>query len=166
VLERLPSGLYQDPHDPGEGGYPPAFGIKPRYSVTDEEAFLLLRLARGFRVLEIGTGLAVATRALAASAQSVTTVDPDPWVRDPELPAVTFRRSLPSSGTFDLAFIDGCHLERAVRRDLGSCQTLDIPILVLHDTYLEGVAAAIDAFHLVPLHVYPTRCQLGVYRWP
>jgi predicted RNA methylase len=158
-LEITPDGNFYCQEDPGEVSYS---GRPKRRSVTVEEAAILAELARGLRVLEIGTGLGVGTRALASTAQSVITLDVDPWVTDPQLPNVTFLRERPDAAGFDLVFIDGSHETESVIADIEYCRP--IPTLVLHDTYLPTVQEAIRAFGLVEINVYPTRCRLATYR--
>ena len=58
------NGSYTHPADPGE----PTTGT-PRLSVTELEADILAALVAGRDVLEIGTGLGVSTRAMAATAR-------------------------------------------------------------------------------------------------
>jgi hypothetical protein len=161
-LRLLPDGNYDSPTDPGEVGYE---GQPRRRSVTQEEADVLLELGRDRVVFEIGTGLAVSTRALAVNARWGMTVDPDPWVHDPHIPNILFRRDRPTSlGTFDLAFIDGHHSTEAVLADIAYCAS--IPLLVLHDTYLPEVQAAIALSALRERKIYPTRCRLAIYTAP
>lgn len=156
-LVRTEIGNYYDPADPGERGYE---RTPRRRSVTDDEAEILSRIATDKRVLEIGTGLGVSTRALAQTAAHVLTVDPDPWVQDPGLPNVTFARSLPEDmGAFDLAFIDGNHKEDAVVSDIEACA--GIPEIVLHDTYLPEVKRAIARSRITLLETYETPCQMA-----
>jgi hypothetical protein len=85
MLDRHKGGYYSHPEDPGEAYYG---GSPKRLSVTDEEAEILAKLATGMTVLELGTGLGVSTKALASTAKSVITVDPDPWVREDEVELV------------------------------------------------------------------------------
>lgn len=161
VLQRSLEGNYYDTDDPGEPGYGEDYTL-PRRSVTDQEARILASLARGKTVLEIGTGLAVSTRALASRALRVVTVDVDPWVRDPGLPNVEFRRDLPPKDMqFDFVFIDGNHNKESVVADIESCR--HIPLLVLHDTYYDSVQEAIDACGLCLQKAYDTKCQLAIY---
>lgn len=68
-LERTSNGNYLCPSDPGEIGC----GTAPRRSVTDEEVSRIGELFANRFVLEIGTGLGVSTRALAALAVAVIT---------------------------------------------------------------------------------------------
>jgi hypothetical protein len=158
-LVRTEAGNYFDPADPGEPQYK---GSPPRRSVTDEEIGILSRLASDKTVLEIGTGLAVSTRALAATARRVVTVDPDPWVKDPALPNVEFCRAVPEDLTpFDFVFIDGLHTTAAVIQDIE--RTHPIARLLLHDTYLPDVQAAISQCALVERESWPTRCRLAIY---
>lgn len=158
-LELTSDGNFFCQDDPGEVSYA---GRPKRRSVTTEEAAILGELARGLRVLEIGTGLGVGTRALASSANSVVTLDVDPWVIDPQIPNVAFLRERPDVSGFDLAFIDGSHETECVIADVEYCRP--IPVLVLHDTYLPSVQAAIRACGLAEIKVYPTRCRLATYR--
>jgi hypothetical protein len=155
-------GNYLDPDDPGEPGYPDHW---KRRSVTDEEAEILAKIATGKRVMEIGTGLGVSTRAIASTAAHVVTVDPDPWVKDPCLANVEFRRSLPSADVqFDLAFIDGHHREDAVVADILSCRK--IPMLVIHDSRTPSVRAAIERCGLVSDEEYHTGCIMERFHFP
>lgn len=136
----------------------------PRLSVTDEECEILTKLASGKRVLEIGTGLGVSTRAIAKSARSVVTVDIEPWCIQQEFPAnVEARPDMPSDlSTFDWVFIDGGHDYLEVMEDVR--RTKPIPMLVLHDVYLSHVQQALDDAKLVIVEQYPTVCKLTVCR--
>lgn len=118
-LERTQIGNYLCPDDPGEATSGP--GDKRR-SVTDEEAGLLAQAARGKAVIEVGTGLGVSTKAMASTASSVLTIDPDEWVRKevvPDLPSNVGHLSTlemvgtPMKGAFGMAFIDGDHMRCA-----------------------------------------------------
>lgn len=157
-LVRTNDDNYECPDDPGEAGYDV---VGPRRSVTDEEGEILANLASGRRVLEIGTGLAVATRYLASTAREVVTVDPDSWVEDPGIANVRFMRSIPVGEVFDLAFIDGNHKYEAVMHDIARTNSL---LIALHDTYLEDVQRAVKDCRLKVVMAYPTRCQLTLYR--
>jgi hypothetical protein len=160
-MVRTGIGNYYAPDDPGEIGYA---GTPKRRSITDSEAEILAHLAKGCAVLEIGTGLAVSTRALASTAQSVVTVDPDPWISDPQLAGVVFLREAPIGSQFDLAFIDGNHAVASVLTDLIQCRA--IPVIVLHDTNLPGVIDALARLPgLIPEEIFDTPCRLAVYRW-
>lgn len=156
-LNRTVDGNYVCPDDPGEAGYDV---VDPRRSVTDEEGEILATLAAGRRVLEIGTGLAVATRYLARAAREVVTVDVDPWVTDPVVENVRFMRDVPGE-EFDLAFIDGNHKYEAVMSDIARANA---PLIALHDTYLDDVKRAAGDCKLKVVTAYATRCQLTLYR--
>lgn len=159
--QRTRAGSYYHKDDPGEIGYGPDYSL-PRVSVTKQEAAILAELARDKTVLEIGTGLAVSTEALASTALRVVTVDIDPWVQDPGIRNVEFRRTLPVEDVpFDLVFIDGNHNKESVIADIESCR--HIPLLVIHDTYLDSVREAIAECDLRLQQVYNTRCRLAVY---
>ena len=136
---QLANGSWIDTDDPGEPGYATR---APRQSVTLDEAAILTALASGKYCLEIGTGLAVSTRALAAKAEHVMTVDPDPWVQQTIWPAlsglsnVSVWTELPRSlHRADLAFIDGNHVAGSVRADLARVFPLmdKDGLIVLHD---------------------------------
>lgn len=145
-IVRTENGNFFCPDDPGESQYP---GSPPRLSVTEQEA------------VEIGTGLGVSTRALASTAASVVTVDPDPWVVDPCLPNVRFLREAPDPAGFDMAFIDGLHERDAVVRDIERCKA--IPLIVLHDTDLRGVREAIERTGLRRTEDFGTKCQMAAF---
>ena len=141
------SGSYRHPDDPGE----PSTG-DPRLSVTDLEAAILMVLVDGLMVLEIGTGLGVSTRALAASAAVVHTVDVDPWVQAtiwPGLPDnVICHESVATVPAVDAAFIDGDHSEDATRRDL---ESTDARLVIVHDANSPTVKAALgDGWRIIP----------------
>lgn len=145
------NGMYTRADDPGE----PTTG-KPRVSVTEDECRVLTWLAHGRRVLEIGTGLGVSTRAMSKSARYLLTVDPDPWVQREVWPTLCCEKDSTLAGYyeqtipayFDLAFIDGDHEEEAVMRDIRSVLPLldEDGLIVLHDTNLEGVRRAAESF--------------------
>ncbi|MBP7570907.1 MAG: class I SAM-dependent methyltransferase [Acidobacteria bacterium] len=162
-LRHYDCGGYTSPDDPGEPGHCGA----PRWSVTDDEAALLTLLARGKRVLEVGTGLGVSTRALARSAASVVTIDIDPWVQEqvwPDLPAAVRREQAPPvEGQFDLVFIDGEHSAASVAADLVATLPLLRPggLIVLHDMHGDGVRSAATAAG-VAVFVIPTHNHIGL----
>lgn len=146
-------------------------------SVTDHEGAILAWLAHDRRVLEVGTGLGVSTRAMAAQAYCVHTVDVDPWVHEhvwPSLPEdVQKGKTLPPWGDdpgmhsfehyFNLVFIDGDHEEEAVKRDIEQVMPLlrRGGLLVLHDCNYDGVKRACAALGLKPI-VMPTAGHLGL----
>lgn len=139
----LPSDIngYYHPEDPGE----PVWRTR-RLSVNDLEARFISEFMGGKTVLEIGTGLGVATRAIAEKANFVHTVDIDPWVAETigELPSnVKFYQSLEDVDEieFDAVFIDACHEEEHVLRDIKSCIHLVKPggLFVFHDTNMPSV---------------------------
>lgn len=149
-LQTLENGSKVCPDDPGE----PTTGIR-RISVTDEEAAFLAVLARGKKVLEIGTGLGVSTRALASTASFVMTIDIDPWVldnvalkiqRDSEI-EVSYRSDIESlQDTYEMVFIDGDHRTDRVMVDLFHAYSR-VPLkgmIVVHDAKMPEVAAALD----------------------
>jgi SAM-dependent methyltransferase len=135
------------PDDPGEWGWK-----TPRLSVTPSEERVLALIAEGCRVLEIGTGLGISTKALATGAREVVTVDIDPWVAAniaPSLPEnVRFLSALPdpTEEKFDLVFIDGCHIAEALRVDLKEAKQRLYPrgIIVLHDTQYDHVRSVVN----------------------
>lgn len=166
------TGSYRHPGDPGE----PSTG-NPRLSVTDDEATLLAELVDGLDVLEIGTGLGVSTRALASSAKSVVTVDPDPWVQATVWPALPMNvagfRQIPGrtmgdewSTTFDAVFIDADHTTEAVRSDLAAAFAVVRPggVVIAHDTAYRHVRDGLgdlDAWQFID-----TVHGLGILRVP
>lgn len=166
-----------DGADPGEMYYSRSCSRNgtPRISVTREEGEILAELARDRDVLEIGTGLAVSTRYLARTARRVVTVDVDPWVEEylaksaPLPENVEFRCVVPPvESKFDLAFIDGCHLQEHVEADIAACVQRLRPdgLLVFHDLFINDVVEAIKAAKLEQSQHYKTACQLGVYKRP
>ena len=130
--------------DPGE----PGLGLK-RWSVSKYEAKFLSNLFRGLTVLEIGTGLGVATNFIATNAKWVHTVDIDPWVKETImpilLPNVTFCENIEKvSGKFDAAFIDGLHTYEQCKEDIEICKKMvkSGGIIVLHDLNMAPVTQA------------------------
>lgn len=125
--------------DPGE----PTTG-EPRVAVDHVEADILAAFVVGRRVLEIGTGLGVSTRALAGSAAEVYTIDIDPWVHEhiwPGLPSnVRGVESLPF-GEFGAIFIDGDHSPAAVEHDIVTARMVAGPgaVILAHDTNAPNV---------------------------
>jgi hypothetical protein len=175
TLERLEHGAYVHPDDPGEIGYK---NNPPRISVTDDEARLLASLVPGRNVLEIGTGLGISARAMSTTANLVYTVDTDDWVKRciaPYLPKrVYFIDSLSKIADrnawdkvwFDVAFIDGWHEKEAVMMDIGHVHHFfnsEYAQIILHDTKLPGVRAAIEEYDLKPIIEFDTHYGLGVY---
>ncbi len=156
-LEKTPEGNYICPDDPGEPGYE---GNPPRRSVTDEECGVLQALAWKRRVLEIGVGLGVSTRAFADVALSVTAIESDPWVwehvigKPKDWPRRVFfyrpeAARLALEGPYGLAFIDGNHDSAWCREDILFCLRLKSSskmVFVLHDTNLCGVRRAAESF--------------------
>lgn len=155
---------YIDPADPGEPAGPGAG--RRRVSVTDEEGALLWGLTINRSVLEIGTGLGVATRWIAQGAR-VTTVDVDPWVHEhiwPTLPADVHR----SSGLHDLehpygmVFIDGEHTDEALTKDIAFAKGILIPgeMIVVHDAIeLRATLKADEG----KWYILDTRYGLGIH---
>jgi predicted O-methyltransferase YrrM len=137
-------GSYAHPDDPGE----PTTGV-PRLSVTDAEAAILAERVAGLHVLEVGTGLGVSTRAMAATAATVHTVDIDPWVIEniwPDLPDNVDRTTaVPQRGGFGAVFIDGDHSTEATLRDIGVALSLLGPdgFVLVHDANYPKVRKAI-----------------------
>lgn len=123
-----------------------------RESVTAEESSILSVLARGRHVVEIGTGLGVSTHALAATARSVYTVDPDPWVAaNIVLPEnVTLYSSLadvPDIPWPELVFVDGAHDKASVLVDAewAHRRATRETLVLFHDWSQTGVREAIDS---------------------
>lgn len=175
MMELNEHGSYTHTADPGEPGYT---GAPKRISVTEQEAQILMSIAAGREVFEIGTGLGVATRAMAVTAVKVTTCDVDEWVFEnimPGLPSNVHyarRETIDTAVTdelmgaaFDLVFIDGWHNEAAVLGDIG----LALNVLrrggriVLHDTKMDSVQAAIKQAGLHIITDFDTYYGLGIY---
>ncbi len=156
-LEQDENGSYRAKGDPGE-----AHTNAPRVSVTRDEARILMELARGKDVIEIGTGLGVSAQALACHAARVATIDPDPWVEEHVWPmlkgyAINPLRSMDElkkryrdwgSHKFELAFIDGMHDCESVTRDIESVVPYMMLgcLIVLHDFNHEPVRKAAEQF--------------------
>lgn len=162
-LEGVRGGSLRALDDPGE----PVVG-QPRISIAEDEVIELRRLLAGRAVLEIGTGLGVSTRALAAAARRVVTVDIDPWVQAqvwPELAqlGVETASDVRSVVGIDAAFIDGLHTVEAVEADTRAALAAGATLLVYHDASFpevwEGSARAGCPFD----YILPTTWGLGVY---
>jgi SAM-dependent methyltransferase len=169
-LEQTEIGNYFCPDDPGEECYGRS---EKRRSVTDDEAAILARYARHERVLEIGTGLGVSTRALAATAALVVTVDTDPWVAEAVVPGLP--RNVLAVGAvpavpgqpFGVAFIDGCHEYGSVTRDIEAVRSVLRPggPVFLHD-YTGEVLRAAHAAGLVVTADFETAAALVLCKFP
>lgn len=145
------------PDDPGEA----SAGGNPRRSVTVQEARILREWAVGQKVLEIGTGLGISTRALAASAKEVVSVDVDPWCHSFQFPSnVRLMRDVPDEN-FDLAFIDGDHRYEAVMKDIARVKA---PVIAFHDCDHPQVLQAIVDSKLQVLESTNTVCKLTLCR--
>jgi len=147
-LVPAPNG-FTCPTDPGE----PGLGIK-RWSVSDLEARIAAEFCCNREVLEIGTGLGVATRAIAQKARMVHTVDIDPWVKqNVELPdnAIFYDdiRDVPEG--LDVAFIDGLHTTEQCLLDIEEAKRIIKPggLLIFHDARMQQVMKAIQDLHPV-----------------
>jgi predicted O-methyltransferase YrrM len=142
-------GESRSPQDPGEIGY--GSGAPSRVSVDVEECRILAALAMGRTVIEIGTGLGVSTRAMAATALSIVTVDIDPWVIEnvyPELSelGIVCLEAVPGGCRFDFAFIDGNHRPDSVKRDAHIATSVLVPggFLAFHDVFASNVVEGIE----------------------
>lgn len=111
---------YVESEDPGEPAGPGKG--RRRVSVTDQEGKILSALARNKVVLEIGTGIGVATNWLEMHALNLETLDIDPWVQEhvwPTLPKRVLRRTERSTlKLYDMVFIDGEHTDEALKADI------------------------------------------------
>ncbi len=138
-----------------------------------EEGAALAELARGKRVLEVGSYLGLSTVCLARTAESVVSVDPHDGrgteVRQDTLPGLVanleryrvgsnvhispyvFGESHASAyAPFDLIFIDAAHDEASVADDIARALPLLAPggLIAFHDYHSPvdpGVTAAVDA---------------------
>lgn len=141
-LTQTEYGSWTAPDDPGE----PTTKIR-RISVTDQEARLLTWWTRDLLVVEIGTGLGVSTRAMATGANTVHTIDPDPWVAvNVHLPPNVVRWNERPAMSFmaDLVFIDADHRTEAVTDDINWALAIGVGVIVCHDSKMESVGAALD----------------------
>jgi hypothetical protein len=148
-LQPRKDGAYMAPDDPGEPGT-----LKPRISVTDAEGEILRELVRGLEVLEIGTGLGVATRYMAQSAAHVWTVDPDEWVHLvvwPELEVLSNVTTIPAADIglcVDAVFVDGNHFPARVANDFETAEKVlrDGGLLIAHDTAHQYILAGLSRY--------------------
>lgn len=148
-------GSYVCEDDPGE----PTTGVR-RISVTKPECLLLSWLANGCDVLELGTGLGISTIALMATADTVFTVDPDPWVHEHIWPALDCgkyaERWEPNPKMdIDFVFVDADHTTEAVSEDIEYAQKIigDLGMIVVHDAKMDEVRAALaDDWFYVDTH--------------
>lgn len=155
-----------------------------------EEGKALTSLAEGKRVLEIGSYCGLSTICLARSAESVTAVDyfdgrGTPQPRDTlaefednlnrygvrEKVSICWPESDFPLSEYDLAFIDGAHDIRAVRRDIERCLNVLSPegLLVFHDygaIHHPGVTDAVDELIAVGGELISTKETLAVVRPP
>lgn len=167
---RLDNDAFIHKEDPGEPGYE---GKPKRISVTKQEAQLLAMAAIGKMVAEIGTGLGVATRVMSVVARRVYTCDVDPWVISeivptlPEYVCFVSREFLGVrvAGAFDMVFIDGLHTQDAVFADIAlACAAVrQGGQVIIHDTKMDSVQAAIKESELRMLAEFDTHYGLGVY---
>ena len=168
ALVRTANGAFAHPDDPGEPGY----GEKRvRWSVTPRESEILRGLARGRRVLEIGTGLGVSTARMAQFAERVDTVDVDPWVLQtiaPGLPDnVSFylgSDAVPRDARYSMVFIDGLHQKDAVAADIRfALAHLERPgLIVLHDGRMPHVQVGIEASRIDTSIAFPLPTEAGL----
>lgn len=137
-----------------------------------EEGAALERLARGKRVLEIGSYFGLSTVCMARVAESLTSVDPHDGrgTAEPGNTLPKFRENLAAygltekvnvivgtsttaelTGPFDLVFIDGAHDAESVRADVIVALGVLAPggVIAFHDYRSlrdPGVALAVDEF--------------------
>ena len=155
-------GNFYCPEDPGEA----TAGGNQRRSVTIAEAEALKQWARGQRVIEIGTGLGVSTRAMAETAESVVSVDVDSWCHQFEFPPNVVLTDHVPVGDFTFAFIDGDHHYEAVMKDIAS---VNAPLIALHDCDHPQVVQALVDSNLKVIEGLQTACKLTLCRrvpWP
>ena len=148
-IEVLENGAVRALSDPGEPGYEDK-GSPRRVSITPQEAGILSLLALDKRVLEIGTGLGVSTRAMSTHALCVFTFDTDPWVQQfihPSLPSNVMPNPMPEwIRSVDLVFIDGLHTRAALTKDIEVAKRFAVPgktLVLFHDVQMEIVRQTI-----------------------
>ena len=157
-LIQTSTGNYYCEEDPGEKGYK---NNPQRLSVTEQEAEILGRLVAGLRVVEIGTGLGVSTRAMAETAIEVVSVDVDSWAHQFDFPDnVKLVQDIPLS-RFDFAFIDGSHKYQHILADIN---IVNAPILVIHDCYIVEVKRAIEDSGIVEVEKFVTACDMRMFK--
>jgi hypothetical protein len=115
---------------------------------------------------------------MAESAAHVYTCDIDPWVIERVAPALDKKRvtfisrdtlaqleTLPGGRILDMAFIDGLHTEAAVSADIALCRAAlrKSGRIIMHDTRLGVVRAAIESAGLKLIYEFDTWYGLGVY---
>ena len=165
-LTQLSDGSFLDRDDPGEACYVTG---APRISVTADEAMMLGELARGANVLEIGTGLGVSTRGMAATAKRLVTVDNDPWVHADVWPTLTkfdnveTSEAIPLHESFDMVFVDGSHDGDQIVRDLRGILPVCLPDtrVVFHDVKYKHVFDVVTKV-CAKLKVIETAHGLGI----
>lgn len=148
---------------------PNAFPYEIPGWLKPDEGAELAKLAAGKRVLEIGSYCGLSTVCMARTAEHVTAVDyfdgrgtPSPRDTGREFDAALERHGVrhkvskvhPDAsliGSWDMAFIDGCHDYESVRCDIAKCLKALKPdgLLVFHDyknPVHPQVAEAVDEF--------------------
>lgn len=138
-----------------------------------DELQLMAAFVKGKRVLEIGTGLGVSTRAMLATCAYLTSVDTDPWVKEAVVPGLGedfrdkffFYDALPPLGGegYDVVFVDGHHSEEAVKADVEyAMESMNLGgLLLIHDLHLAEVASGVRRAGQVPF-VLRTPMMLGM----
>ncbi len=168
-LRRSPINGYLHPQDPGEPGQ----DGRPRLSVNDTEARICAEFSRYRYVLEIGTGLGVATLAMADTARFVQTVDIDPWVQTRVFPLLTVRHNVSCHSRlveydvpqFDLILIDGLHTYEQVGKDIRECQPMSegrLCMWLFHDFNMPTVRTAIMDAGFAEVVPIQTRAGMAV----
>ncbi len=138
---------WKHPGDPGE-----VSTSKPRLSISENEANILTALSFQMIACELGTGLGVSSRAIALYAESLVTVDVDPWVAETIVPElldeydniafVENRDLISDERCFDFIFIDANHETAAVAADLAWALRhvySDGSLIVMHDVKYDNV---------------------------
>lgn len=155
ILEPAPNGFFC-PDDPGE----PGLGEK-RWSINDIEARIVGELCHGKDVLEIGTGLGISTKAIAAQAKFVYTVDIDLWVMEnvaPDLPenVLFFNDINDVHRKVDVAFIDGLHSYEQCTQDIKDARRILKPggLFIFHDAMMQSILKAIAHLHPVLIQTW------------
>jgi predicted O-methyltransferase YrrM len=169
LVRTEPGGHYVCPEDPTLG----TAQYVPRASISEKEGRILQALTVGRSVLEIGTGYGVSARyILAAPARHLTTIDPEPWVRENVHPALEEFDAYCDPAIqedddllYDVIFIDGNHQSHHVIKDFTDTERMLAPggTFVFHDCHLQGPKHALKSLGITPV-LLGTEFGLAIYR--